>query len=390
MNDNWKTLCGVVPKPPDWNINWDALFSTPIAPYLERLSKTEQNPEWHAEGNVLIHTKMVCEELAEDSEFRELPKEKREILFIAALMHDFGKISCTVMEDGIWKSPSHTIVGSKMAREILWKDFSLAGTKEEQEARECICNLIRYHSVPVHIAEQKNPELRLYQIAAQGELVPGFSLQLLSILVRADLKGRICDTIGESLDSMELCFMMSKDEGIFDKPGVFVSDAAEYAYLSGKNVWKGQDVYDDTWGEVILMSGLPGTGKDTWIKEHYPDMPMISLDDIRKEMNISPTEKQGQVVQEARERARAYLRSKQPFVWNATNLSAMLRHNQLSLFEQYHARTRIVFLETPWDTNLSRNENRSDAVPTIEIEHMMRNLELPTRTEARAVEWHCV
>ncbi|MCD8021117.1 MAG: AAA family ATPase [Clostridiales bacterium] len=390
MNDNWTTLTDAIPGPPDWEIHWENIMKTLLASYLVQMSEIPQNPFWHGEGDVLTHTKMVCGQLAQDTEFRELEKKKREILFVAALMHDIGKIPCTRLEDGTWKSPNHTIVGSKKAREILWREFSLAGTREEQELRECICNLIRFHSVPVHIVEQKSPELRLYQIAAQGELIPSFSLYLLSILVRADLKGRVCDTMTESLDSMELCFSLAEEEDILYHPGVFPSEVTKHAFFSGRNVWKEQDIYDDTWGEVILMSGLPGTGKDTWISEHYGGIPMISLDGIRNEMHISPTDNQGRVIQEARERAKMFLRKRQPFVWNATNLSPMVRRKQQSLFEAYHARTKVVFLETAWETNIARNDGRNDVVPIQAIVHMMKNLELPERVEARAVEWHCV
>ncbi|MCD8132100.1 MAG: AAA family ATPase [Lachnospiraceae bacterium] len=389
MNDNWIILTGAVPEPPDWGIDWENIMRTPLSSYLAKMSETPQNPYWHGEGNVLTHTKMVCGRLAQDADFRGLDKEKREMVFVAALMHDIGKIPCTRLEDGKWKSPNHTIVGSKMAREILWREFALAGTKEEQEMRECICNLIRYHSVPMHITEQTNPVLRLYQIATQGELIRSFSLHLLSILVSADIKGRICDTMAEALESIDLCFSLAEDESIIYSPGYFQSEAAKQAFLSGRNIWKEQDIYDDTWGEVILMSGLPGTGKDTWIKANYSDLPVISLDDIRDEMRVLPTDNQGTVIQEARERAKVFLRKRQPFVWNATNLSSMVRRKQLSLFEDYHARTKVVFLETDWETNLSRNESRNDAVPEHKIEDMMKNLELPERIEGRTVEWHC-
>ena len=50
---------------------------------------------------------------------------------------------------------------------------------------------------------------------------------------------------------------------------------------------------------------------------------MISLDDIRALLHISPKEDQGSVVQAARELAKAYLRKKVPFVWNATDLTSM-------------------------------------------------------------------
>ena len=138
------------------------------------------------------------------------------------------------------------------------------------------------------------------------------------------------------------------------------------------------------------MSGLPGTGKDTWIKEHYPDLPMISLDEIRKEIKISPTEIQSKVVEIARERARELLRKKQSFIWNATNLSPMIRKKQIKMFTQYHASTRIVYLETDWEEQLRRNAGRSDAVPEQDICDMMEELILPEVLEATVVEWICV
>ena len=66
------------------------------------------------------------------------------------------------------------------------------------------------------------------------------------------------------------------------------------------------------------MSGMPGVGKDHWIREHLPGWPMISLDKLREEMNIAPIDEQGAVLQAAKTRAKEYLRTGQDFVWNAT------------------------------------------------------------------------
>lgn len=114
---------------------------------------------------------------------------------------------------------------------------------------------------------------------------------------------------------------------------------------------------------------------------------MISLDDIRREMKFSPTDNQSKVVEIARERARELLRKKQPFVWNATNLSPMVRSKQIKLFTQYHASTRIIYLETDWEEQLRRNAGRPDAVPEQAICHMMEELVLPEAKEAHWVEW---
>lgn len=117
---------------------------------------------------------------------------------------------------------------------------------------------------------------------------------------------------------------------------------------------------------------------------------MISLDEIRKEMKISPTDNQSNVVEIARERTRELLRRKQPFVWNATNLSPMIRGKQIKLFTQYHASVRIVYLETEWKEQLRRNAGRADAVPEQAICHMMKELTPSEAKEATWVHWLCV
>ena len=97
-----------------------------------------------------------------------------------------------------------------------------------------------------------------------------------------------------------------------------------------------------------MLSGLPGVGKDTWIAGNYPHLPVISLDDIRQEMDYAPTKNQAAVAEEAHRRAKELLRKKQSFIWNATDLSFVMRQKQLSLFTSYNASVKIVYLETGW------------------------------------------
>ena len=84
------------------------------------------------------------------------------------------------------------------------------------------------------------------------------------------------------------------------------------------------------------------------------------------------------------------MRSKQSFIWNATNLTEPMRSKLISLFENYSAAVRIVYLETGWEENLQRNANRADAVPEHAVEDMLGKLVPPQRWEAQHVEWHCV
>ena len=371
------------------NIDWYGIGNA-LSSFVIPMSRTEQNPAFHGEGDVWTHTKMVCEALVQLDSFRGLAREPQQALFLAALLHDMGKIPTTRWEDGKWTSPNHALVGSKMARQFLWQELDLCGTPEKQQLRETVCLLLRYHSFPPHAIDDPDGKRKLLAMAANGKNCPMFTVELLCALCEADALGRECGDKAHMLEQVQLCRELAKESRCYDRPFPFPSDHSRYCYLAGKNIAPEQELYDDTWGEVILMSGLPGTGKDTWIKENCPGLPMISLDEIRKEMKILPTDNQSKVLEIARERAKELLRKKQPFVWNATNLSPMVREKQIKLFTQYRASTRIVYLETDWEEQLRRNANRPEAVPEQVICHMMEELVPPEGKEATMVEWLCV
>ena len=371
------------------NIDWYGIGNA-LSSFVIPMSRTEQNPAFHGEGDVWTHTKMVCEALVQLDSFRGLAREPQQVVFLAALLHDMGKIPTTRWEDGKWTSPNHALVGSKMARQFLWQELDLCGTPEKQQLRETVCLLLRYHSFPPHAIDDPDGKRKLLAIGANGKNCPMFTVELLCALCEADALGRECGDKAHMLEQVQLCRELAKESRCYDRPFPFPSDHSRYCYLAGKNIAPEQELYDDTWGEVTLMSGLPGTGKDTWIKENCHGLPVISLDEIRKEMKILPTDNQSKVLEIARERAKELLRKKQPFVWNATNLSPMVREKQIKLFTQYRASTRIVYLETDWEEQLRRNANRPEAVPEQVICHMMEELVPPEGKEATMVEWLCV
>ncbi len=63
-----------------------------------RHENVPQDPEWHAEGDVFVHTKMVCEALLQLPEFQALSEQEQHILFAAAMLHDVEKRSTTKRE----------------------------------------------------------------------------------------------------------------------------------------------------------------------------------------------------------------------------------------------------------------------------------------------------
>lgn len=274
-----------------------------------------------------------------------------------------------------------------MVRELLMTRFGLCGTPEAIRMREAICSLVRWHMRPTHLLQFPDPSRCARQMAAMGELTPGFTLERLALLAEADHRGRLCADHQEQLDSIALFAELAQEEGCWQHPFAYPDPCSRYADLSGRNVMPGQQVYDSAWGTVVMLCGLPGTGKDTFRAAHFPEHPMLSLDDLRREMRLAPTDDQGPVIQRAREDARAFLRRKEPFVFNATNLSAMIRGKWIQLFHQYGARVRILYLETGWTERERRNASRRAAVPEAVVSRMLRSLTPPALTEAEEVAW---
>ncbi len=386
-NKNFQEILACVPDSYEVSIDWERIERTQLGMLLREMKATFQDPEYHAEGDVYCHSKCVCEELIKLPEYRDGSKEDKTVLFLSALLHDAGKIKCTRTEGGKTVSPGHASKGSLMIRELLWKEFGLCGTKEKQQLRECICFLIKYHSFPPYALNYENSEHRILRIASVGNLVKPFTLRKLCILSKADILGRECCDKQDYLERTDYCKSLAEELRCIDQPFEFRGEFSRRAYFSEKTRWHEQEMFNNTWGRVILMSGLPGTGKDTWISENYPDLPMISLDEIRKQLNIRPTHNQGKVIAIAEESAKEYLRKKQPFIWNATNTTEQIRERLITLFEQYAAGVEIVFLETEWEEQLRRNSDRSDVVPREKIEKMLSKLDIPQTFESEKVRW---
>ena len=82
---------------------------------IKDLKDVDQNPKFHPEGNVFIHTMMVVDEGAKN---RERSKDKRAFMW-ALLLHDIGKKPTTKIRKGRLTSYDHDIVGADMTRDFL-------------------------------------------------------------------------------------------------------------------------------------------------------------------------------------------------------------------------------------------------------------------------------
>lgn len=338
------------------------------------MKECPQDPEFHEEGDVWTHTKMVCESLTASEEWRQLDERNRLKLFLGALLHDVGKLECTKEEDGRIISRGHSRRGEIASRSILWK------MGVPFQIREQACALVANHQIPFFLIERSDSKRQAIGIS---QVVP---CSHLALLTEADARGRICRDQQDLLDKVDLFREFCREMGCFDRPWDFPSDHTRFLYFRTPGRSPEYEAYDDTWGEVILMSGLPGTGKDHWIQNSCLDLPAISLDALREELKIKPTDTKGVVLSKARERAREHLRKKQPFIWNATNLSRQIREQSTNLIANYGAKVRVVYIEVPEETLVEQNRSRKEAVPNEVIQRLLRVWEVPDIREAHRVE----
>ncbi len=354
------------------------------------LSKTPQDPAHHGEGDILTHTRMVCRALWEDKAFQALDARERALLFSSALLHDIGKIKTTRVEAGSVISPNHARTGSSLIRETLWSQMDLCGDGPSQSFRETLCALVRWHMLPMHLADAPDAPLRARKAASLGELLPLFTWRKLLLLARTDALGRVCADRAELLEKVELALLTAEESGCLGGPWPFPDAHTRRAYLSGRRLSPSYSLYDDSWGEVLIMCGLPGTGKDYWLRHEHPELPCVSLDDIRRSWGVAPEKPQGAVAAEAKARARAYLRKRQSFAWNATSLTPDTRAGVVTLCEAYGARVKIVYLETREPVRQHRNAERKHPVPEHATRAMLSKLTPPQPWEADKVEWKLV
>ncbi len=370
------TVPFLLAKPESGILDWDCIDSQ--LECISALRDCPQDPRWHAEGDVHIHTQMVCTALTSLEDWRTLPPVERSIVLAAALFHDIGKPHCTqTQDDGTITSKGHARHGTQIVRGLMYRE-----DMAPLSVREAICATVRHHGLPLLFMEKTSPQRAVIE-ASQT-----VSCQWLALVAKADVLGRECVDKNELLERIALFEDFCAENRCLTAPRTFASDHSRFVYFQKEDASPEYAAYDDCKFDVVLISGLPAAGKDHWIRENLPGFELISLDLLRTEMNIRPEDEQGPVVARAKELAREHARAARSFVWNATNISRQMRSQLIRLVAGYKARIRIVYLETPYQELLRRNTQRPTKVPSGVIERLIDKLEIPDPTEAHTVSWH--
>lgn len=340
-------------------------------PWCHAMADCAQDPEWHSEGDVWTHTKMVLQQLHDLDEWPSITRHEQLVLIFTALFHDVAKPLTTEVdpETGRVRSPKHAVKGEHVARSVL------RGIDCDLLVREEIARMVRFHGRPAFLLERNDPR---HEVVRLSWLV---SNRLLYLFALADTRGRDTDSMTRPEENLHLWRLMAEESECFDQPYPFLTDHARFTYFRQREPNLYYVPHEDFACTATLMAGLPGSGKDTWLSRNRRELPVISLDDIRDELGIEPTDNQGRVAQLAQERCREFLRSGISFSFNATNIMRQTRGRWLELFADYRARIEIVYLEPPFADILRQNKMRSDAVPEGVIQRLADKCEPPTWLE---------
>lgn len=334
----------------------------------------------HAEGDVAIHTQMVLDELVKLEAYQNMSVQNRQVLWMSALLHDVEKRSTTFTdENGNIVSPGHAKKGALTAREILFTAFSIPFKQREQ-----IVQLVRHHGLPLWLMEKPNPQHSLIKTSLS------INMEWVHTLATADVLGRICSDKNALLEKLDFFEAYCREQNAWHQPYPFATAAARFHYCNiSQQSSPAYIPFAQPAPKVVLVCGLPGMGKDFYIQQHLKDEVLISLDDIRKQHKLKPTDKSanGWVAQQAKEKARECLRSKTGFVWNATCITKQMRSQLIELFSSYGAYIHIVYIEKPYKKWQQQNLQRNASVPVAVLNKMLSKLEVPTADEAHEVSY---
>ena len=115
-----------------------------LFPEIQSLIDVPQDPEWHPEGDVFVHTKLVVDRARELIE--DLSYPRKVTVMLAALAHDFGKATTTEFLEGRWRSRGHEEAGVPPTESFL--DRIKVHTIDGYHVRAQVIGLVREHLKP--------------------------------------------------------------------------------------------------------------------------------------------------------------------------------------------------------------------------------------------------
>ena len=152
-----------------------------LLPELRPLVACPQDPEWHPEGDVWVHTLMVMDQARSAND--DLDRPRLTAVMLGAMCHDLGKPATTAMIDGRLRSPNHEQAGVEPTLSLL--DRLNVHSVSGFDVRRQVVGLVAHHLKPGMF--HKAPHVG---DGAFRRLAQKVDLDLLVRLARADCRGR--------------------------------------------------------------------------------------------------------------------------------------------------------------------------------------------------------
>jgi tRNA nucleotidyltransferase (CCA-adding enzyme) len=155
----------------------DALF-----PELKATVACPQEPEWHPEGDVWVHTLLVIDQARRRLD--DLDKPRQTAVMLGAVCHDLGKPATTALLDGRIRSLDHEQAGVAPASALL--DRLNVHTVGGYDVRRQVLGIVAHHLKPHSFATSPTP----VGDGAFRRLAQKVDLELLARVAAADCEGR--------------------------------------------------------------------------------------------------------------------------------------------------------------------------------------------------------
>jgi tRNA nucleotidyltransferase (CCA-adding enzyme) len=153
-----------------------------LFPELKALVGCEQEPEWHPEGDVWVHTLLVVDQAR--TRIDDLDRGRAAAVMLGAVCHDLGKPATTIFKDGRIRSPGHEEGGVEPAMRLL--DTLNVHTLDGYDVRHTVAGLTAHHLKPGMFYKSPTPVTD----GAFRRLAQKVDLELLARLAKSDCLGR--------------------------------------------------------------------------------------------------------------------------------------------------------------------------------------------------------
>jgi tRNA nucleotidyltransferase (CCA-adding enzyme) len=189
-----------------------------LFPEVDRLVGVLQEPEWHPEGDVYLHTMLALDKAAKILATSEFSRPEKLTVMLAVLCHDFGKANTTEVIDERIRTIGHAKAGLEPTTALL--DRLNIYTIDGFPVREQVLRLVEYHLVPpqLHAASLEVPTTNVGRTLRR--LALKVRLDLLAAVSLADMLGRATDENSKQVDKNTIDWFLGEAEKsqVMNKP----------------------------------------------------------------------------------------------------------------------------------------------------------------------------